>query len=63
MATKTINVQKILRGMKYPASRSELVVQARRNGAEPEEIKVLQEIAETEYWSDVDVEYEIGKIK
>ncbi len=50
-----INLQKVLMGVHYPATRDQLIETAKRNGADDEIIAFIETIADSEYGSAAEV--------
>lgn len=64
MATvNPIQLQKHLKGMKYPASREDLVEHASNNGADDKVLKMLEQIPDEEYETPADVNHAIGELE
>ncbi|NJK78511.1 MAG: DUF2795 domain-containing protein [Chloroflexaceae bacterium] len=57
-----IQLQKFLKGMDYPASKQELIDQARQNGADDNVLNTLQQLPDEEYQTPADVSQAVGKI-
>lgn len=64
MAAKAnpIQVQKALKGVKYPAPKRDLIATARRNEADQTVLSTLERIPDQTYQRPSDVAKEIGKL-
>ncbi len=58
-----IQVQKFLKGIKYPCSKQDLVKKAKSEGADQNVLDTLQKIPDRDYDAPTDVTKEIGKIE
>lgn len=58
-----IQLQKFLKGMDYPASRDELIEQARQNGADEEAISTLEQLPDEEFQTPAEVSKAVGEIQ
>lgn len=56
------NIQKNLKGMKYPADKSSLINKAQENQAPSEVIDILSKFEDRQYSSPADVMKEFGKV-
>lgn len=56
------NIQKNLKGMKYPADKSALISKAQDNEAPGEVIDILNKFDDRQYSSPADVMKEFGKV-
>lgn len=56
------NIQKNLKGMKYPADKNALLSRARENGAPAEVVDILNKFDDRQYGSPADVMKEFGKV-
>jgi hypothetical protein len=62
MAINPIQIQKSLKGVDYPASKSDLLKNAEREGADEEVRATLEQLPDEEYESPADVSEALGKI-
>ncbi|MEN3297578.1 MAG: hypothetical protein V7642_6831 [Burkholderiales bacterium] len=63
MATvNPIQVQKYLKGVDYPVDKRKLLETARKEGADENILKTLEQLPEKKYDAPVDVSQEIGKL-
>ncbi len=56
-----IQMQKYLKGIKYPATRDQLIIQAKVNNAENDLISVLEELKDESFKTPAEVSKAIGK--
>jgi Protein of unknown function (DUF2795) len=64
MATvNPIQIQKYLKGMKYPASKEELIEHAEGQGADDAVLDTLQQIEDEEFETPADVSHAIGEVE
>ncbi len=56
-----IQLQKWLKGVDYPASKDDLIAQAKQNGADEHVIEVLEEIPDDDYDTPADVSKAVGE--
>lgn len=63
MGISTAEVQTFLKGMDYPASKDDLIQQAKDNGAGSDVISLLNKLPDQEYRVPTDVNEQIGKIE
>ena len=57
-----IQVQKYLKGMRYPASRDAVIRKAEESGADERILGALQKLPETEFSSPNDISQALGKV-
>ena len=62
MAINPIQIQKFLKGVDYPASKSDLLKNAEREGADEDVRVALEQLPDEEYESPADVSEALGKI-
>jgi hypothetical protein len=62
MAVSPIQIQKFLKGVDYPASKSDLLKNADREGADEEVRTTLEQLPDEEYESPADVSEALGNI-
>ena len=62
MAVNPIQIQKFLKGVDYPASKSYLLENAQRNGADEDVRATLERLPDEEYETPADVSQALGKI-
>ena len=62
MAVNPIQIQKYLKGVDYPASKSDLLENAERNGADKDTRTTLEQLPDEEYETPADVSQALGKI-
>lgn len=62
MAINPIQIQKFLKGVDYPASKSDLLKNAEREGADEDVRATLQRLPDEEYESPADVSQALGNI-
>ncbi len=58
-----IQLQKYLKGVDYPATKEELIEQAKRHGADKNVISLLEELPDQEYDAPTDVSEAVGEIE
>jgi hypothetical protein len=64
MATANpIEVQKYLKGVDYPAFRSDLVAHAEEQGADDDVLDLLEQIPDNEYETPAEVSKAVGNLK
>ena len=56
-------VEKSIKGIRFPASRRELVEQAESNNADSKVLTILENIPDKQFKSPVDISKAIGKMK
>ncbi|HML06336.1 MAG TPA: DUF2795 domain-containing protein [Methanobacterium sp.] len=56
-------VEKSIKGIRFPASRQELVEQAESNNANGDVLNILENIPDKQFNSPVDISKAIGKMK
>lgn len=56
-------VERYLKGIHYPASKGDLVNQAKQNGAPSDVMSVLNRFEDKEYGSTIDVAKEVGNVE
>ena len=56
-----IQIQKYLKGLDYPVNKSDVIKQAKKNGAEREVIDILNTLEDQEYSSSVDVSKSVSQ--
>ncbi|WP_258402029.1 DUF2795 domain-containing protein, partial [Burkholderia multivorans] len=57
-----IDVQKALKGLDYPASKSDVVECAERSHANPDVLEMLKQIPDREYETPASVSKELGRL-
>jgi len=57
----TVEIEKVLKGMNFPASKQELVQQAKQNNASQNVIQTIQKLPEQKFNSPTDVEKAFGE--
>ncbi len=62
MAVNPIQIQKFLKGVDYPASKSDLLENAEGQGADEEVRATLEQLPDQEYETPADVSQALGKI-
>ena len=62
MAVNPIQIQKYLKGVDYPASKSDLLENAERNGADKDTRTTPEQLPDEEYETPADVSQALGKI-
>ena len=62
MAINPIQIQKFLKGVDYPASKSDLLKNAEREGADEDVRTTLERLPDKEYESPADVSQALGNI-
>ena len=62
MAANPIQIQKFLKGVDYPASKSDLLENAERQGADEDVRARLEQLPEEEFETPADVSQALGKI-
>ncbi len=62
MAINPIQIQKFLKGVDYPASKSDLLTNAEREGADADVRAALERLPDEEYESPADVSQALGNI-
>ena len=63
MAVNPIQIQKFLKGVNYPASKSDLLENAEREGADEDVRATLEKLPDQEYETPADVSKALGKIE
>lgn len=63
MAINPIQIQKFLKGVDYPASKSDLIKTAEKQGADETARRALQQLPDQEYQTPADVSEALGKIE
>jgi hypothetical protein len=63
MTVNPIQMQKFLKGVDYPASKSDLLETAERNGADEDVRTTLERLPDEEYQTPADVSQALAKIK
>ena len=63
MAVNPIQIQKFLKGVDYPASKSDLLENADRQGADEDVRATLEQLPDEEFETPADVSQAIGKIE
>ena len=63
MAVNPIQIQKFLKGVDYPASKSDLLENAEEEGADEDVRETLERLPDAEYQSPADVSEALGKIE
>lgn len=58
-----IQLQKYLKGMKYPANKKDLITRAQQEGADENIRQTLQQLPDQQYQTPADVSQAVGKIK
>ncbi len=58
-----IQLQKYLKGMKYPASKKDLIARAKQEGADDNVNQVLQRLPDESYQTPADVSQAVGRVK
>jgi hypothetical protein len=58
-----IQLQKYLKGVDYPATKEELIEQAKQHSADKNVISLLEELPDQEYDSPTDVSEAVGEIE
>jgi len=58
---KAIEVQKALKGIKYPADKQGLIKQAKQNNANEDIMGILEELKENEFKNPAEVSKAVGK--
>lgn len=56
-----IQLQKHLKGVDYPASKQDLIDQAKKQGADENALSALEELPDEEYETPADVSQALGK--
>lgn len=56
-------VEKYIKGIKFPASKQELLKQAESNNANDDVLNILENVPEKEFYSPIDISIAIGKMK
>ena len=62
MAVNPIQIQKYLKGIDYPASKSDLLANAEREGADEDVRATLEQLPDEEYQTPADVSKALGNI-
>jgi hypothetical protein len=62
MAVNPIQIQKYLKGVDYPASKRDLLMNAEREGADEDIRATLEQLSDEEYESPAEVSEALGKI-
>ncbi len=62
MAVNPIQIQKFLKGVDYPANKSDLLENAERQGADEDVRATLEQLPDVEYETPADVSQALGKI-
>ncbi|MGE5469511.1 MAG: DUF2795 domain-containing protein [Bacteroidota bacterium] len=60
-APESIQVQKFLSGLDYPAGKQDLLKTAKQHGADNAILEILEQIPDQEYTSPITVSREVGK--
>ena len=63
MAVNPIQIQKFLKGVDYPASKSDLLENAERQGADEDVRSTLEQLPDEEYETPADVSKALGNIE
>ena len=63
MAVNPIQIQKYLKGINYPASKSDLLENAEREGADQDVQSTLEQLPDQEYENPADVSKALGNIE
>ncbi len=58
-----IQLQKYLKGIKYPASKKEIIARAQEGGADSNIKQILQRLPEETYQTPADVSQAVGRIQ
>lgn len=63
MKVSPAQVESYLKGIKFPASKQEIIRQAQDNGADKPALNILESLKDKEYNSPIDISKSIGKMK
>ncbi|MCL5026234.1 MAG: DUF2795 domain-containing protein [Chloroflexi bacterium] len=58
-----IQLQKYLKGMKYPAKKQDLIARASQEGADENVRRTLQQLPDQQYQTPAEVSQAVGRIK
>lgn len=56
-------VEKFIKGIKFPASKQDLILQAEGNNADQDVLNILENVPDKQFNSPIDISIAIGKMK
>ncbi len=61
--TNPVQLQKVLKGLDYPARKDAIIARARQNGGDEDALETLQKLPDDQYQTPADVSKAVGRIE